>query len=344
MSSFAMEDVVVEKCDSGVKVIGNVVAKCTDLEVRNCVGSGVWAAWGASIILIGTTRVHDNCKDTKTSKTYGLQTSENSSICSVFPLIREVVSTNNGEHWQWGALNGDVRKIKSISLSAMQRIVAKSKGEVRVPEDCVTMKDAVAQVHNSSLTTVVLGNGEHEVGGDYLKIPSAMNIVGVGNAVVNGGIWFGKGRRDSHLKNLTLRGASHSGVYGQSPFTMEDVVVERCGRYGIFALSDVLCTNVEVRLCEWGGIAAMGHLSKIGNGNACIKLDNANVHNNCTANRSFDYGIYAYGSSTIELASAIQKVSHDNGGGGNYCKECVADKNGCTVTSMHVALGSVPRK
>jgi len=329
-SSFEMEDVLVER--GGVKVIGDVIAKCTDIEVHECVGSGVFASGGASIILIGNTKVHHNCTD---GTSYGLQADHNSSILSVFPLTKETASFDNDGgrfKWQWGPTG----QITIISPFNMKRRVAKSKGEVRVPEDCKTLKDAVSKVHRYNLRTIVVGEGIHHVG-TYLKIPSTMIIRGVtGKTTIDGGIWFEKGSQYSHLQHLTIQ-ARHSGVYGHSPFTMEDVLVEKCGRYGIFALSDARCNNVEVRKCKWGGIVAMGkatgHKGHKGHkGPTCITLDNVNVHHNCTDGHSWSYGLYAYGSSIMKLSS-IQKVSHDNGGGGNYCRGCI-DKNGCTLTDI----------
>ena len=53
--------------------------------------------------------------------------------------------------------------------------------------------------------------------------------------VVLGGILFAKGIQGKcHLQHLTLRQAK-SGVYGESSFTMDDVLVEQCGRHGVFA-------------------------------------------------------------------------------------------------------------
>ena len=71
---------------------------------------------------------------------------------------------------------------------------------VRVPGDCNTLKEAVKKVHEDGcLTTIVLGEGEHQIDGNesYLVIESAMNIVGdpvlpKEKIVVVGGIRFEK--------------------------------------------------------------------------------------------------------------------------------------------------------
>jgi hypothetical protein len=70
-SSFSAEDVTVELCElAGVRVIGTgVVGKCTNVEVRQCEGSGMLAVGGGSIILIGAkTTVHHNCTTGRSSE------------------------------------------------------------------------------------------------------------------------------------------------------------------------------------------------------------------------------------------------------------------------------------
>jgi hypothetical protein len=48
-----------------------------------------------------------------------------------------------------------------------------------VPEDCRTLKEAVERAkQDDRITTIVLGKGEHQIDGFYLKISSAMKIVG----------------------------------------------------------------------------------------------------------------------------------------------------------------------
>jgi hypothetical protein len=195
-----------------------------------------------------------------------------------------------------------------------------------VPVDCNTLKAAVGRVHGDDrLTTIVVGKGEHHIDGDCLKIPSAMNIVGDPGVakekiVVVGGIRFKAGiPGNCHLQNLTLRQAEAYGVYGESSFTMDDVLVEQCDFNGVWASGTGVvgrCTNVEVRQCGWSGVVAYD--------GASITLIGAKttVHHNCTAGRSIDYGLKVCGSysSTIQLVSPLTKeqVSLDNGGGGNW--------------------------
>jgi hypothetical protein len=48
-----------------------------------------------------------------------------------------------------------------------------------VPEDCKTLEEAVKRVaHDPRITTIVVGEGVHQIDGYSLKIFSAMSIVG----------------------------------------------------------------------------------------------------------------------------------------------------------------------
>ena len=129
MSSFTMDDVLVEQCRGfGVSADGpGVVGRCTDVEVRQCGQSGVCAEGGASITLIGAkTMVHHNCTRGSSNR-YGLEVSDSSSygfsstIQLVSPLTKEQVSLDNGGGGNWGATFGaDVNQIKTILPPSMQ--------------------------------------------------------------------------------------------------------------------------------------------------------------------------------------------------------------------------------
>jgi hypothetical protein len=205
-------------------------------------------------------------------------------------------------------------------------------GTLFVPGHCNTLQQAVDRVHwDDRLTTIVLGQGEHQINDYYLVISSAMNIVGdpgvpKSEIVVVGGIWFKKGiQGNCHLQHLTLRQAKGIGVYGESSFTMEDVLVEQCRRSGVYASGTGVvgrCTNVEVHQCGQSGMFASD--------GASIALIGAKttVHHNCTRGRSDDYGLTVSGASaTIQLVSPLTKeqVSLDNGGGGNWGAESGQD-------------------
>jgi hypothetical protein len=345
-SSFMMEDILVEQCGvHGVWAAGTgVVGRCTDVEVRQCGWSGVYASMGASITLIGAkTMVHHNCTK-RNNGYYGLTVfgSSSTTIQLVSPLAKETVSIDNGGSGNWGAVNGaDIHQIKTMSQAEMEAemktemeaaaaaLAARRRGEVRVPEDCTTLKEAVDRVHGDNrLTTIVLvGKGEHQIIGNCLEISSAMNIVGDPGVakekiVVVGGIYFKEGiQGNGHLQHLTLRQAKWNGVFGHSSFTMKDVLVEQCDGHGVVASGPGVvnrCTNVEVRQCGRSGVLA--------HNGASITLIGAKtaVHHNCTNGYSEEYGLTVYGSSsTIQLVSPLTKeqVALDNGGGGNWGAE-----------------------
>ena len=235
-------------------------------------------------------------------------------------------------------------KIQAQSAALVETIELRTRtmarDGVRVPEDCNTLKEAVALVESvewrgkyanyaktfkeKRFPTIVLGKGEHQINDYYLEIPSAMNIVGDSRVakekiVVVGGIEFKKRiQGNCHLQHLTLRQAEVDGVFGLSSFTMEDVVVEQCNGYGVVASGTGVvarCTNVEVHQCPLSGITA-SH-------GASITLIGAktSVHNNCTDEWSDDYGLKVRrSSSTIQLVHPLTKniVSTDNAGGGNW--------------------------
>ena len=195
-----------------------------------------------------------------------------------------------------------------------------------VPVDCNTLQEAVYKVHKEvCLTAIVLMKGEHEINGNCLEIPSAMNIVGDPSVskekiVVLGGIRFKKGMQGNcHLQHLILRQAKETGVLGLSSFTMDEVLVEQCGGYGVIAYGTGVvgrCTNVKVHQCGWGGMSARdgGSVTLIG--------ARTTVHHNCTHENSGNFGLEVFGSSlsTIQLVSPLTKehVAVDNGGGGNW--------------------------
>jgi len=183
---------------------------------------------------------------------------------------------------------------------------------LHVPEDCRTLKEAVKRVgQDYRITTLVLGKGEHWIDNEDLQISFAMNIFGRQDVpkekiVVMGGIEFKKGiQGNCHLQHLTLRQAKRYGVHGCSSFTMEDVLVEQCGRSGVVASGTGgvgRCTNVQVQQCERSGVSASkgGSITLIG--------AKTSVHHNCTTGKSDEYGLVVYGvSATIQLVSPLTK-------------------------------------
>ena len=115
----------------------------------------------------------------------------------------------------------------SGSYSIKNHKKATAMDSVRVPGDCATLENAVRRVHGDRrLTTIILGEGEHQIDGNYVEISSAMNIEGDPGVakeeiVVLGGVYFKKGiQGNCHLQHLTLRQAKVIGVIGVSSFTM----------------------------------------------------------------------------------------------------------------------------
>jgi len=121
-SSFTMEDVVIEQsgCHGVVAAGRGVEGRCTNVQVRQCGGCGVFVTNGGSITLIGmSSSVHENCQNCsnkeKSETNFGLYVSDSSStIQLVSPLVKEDVSINNGGGGNWGVAYGDVAKIKHI--------------------------------------------------------------------------------------------------------------------------------------------------------------------------------------------------------------------------------------
>jgi hypothetical protein len=115
-SSFTMEDVLVEQCgDIGVNAGIGVVGRCTNVEVRQCGGSGVVAFLDASITLIGAkTTVHHNCTRGD-SNDYGLAVLGSGTIQLVSPLTKEQVSLDNGGGGNWGAWRAEINQIQTIN-------------------------------------------------------------------------------------------------------------------------------------------------------------------------------------------------------------------------------------
>lgn len=177
-------------------------------------------------------------------------------------------------------------------------------GTVFVPGQC-TLEQAVDWVNeDETKTTIVVGRGEYPID-RFLNIFSAVNIVGDPRVpreeiVVLGGIRFRKRVGLCHLQHLTLRRSYRNGVYAESSFTMEDVLVERCGGYGVFAYgADARCTDVEVRQCGWSGVMGDG---------ASITLVKTSVHDNCKRRRSRpyqDYDLKVSNGSRILLVSPL---------------------------------------
>ena len=263
------------------------------------------------------------------------------------PLTKETASFHNGGGGNWGAEKGAGTNVPILFPSVLEapptQDAAASSGDgtptelnfwstvqasamLHVPGTVATLKDAMKQVHGDDrLTTIVLGKGTHLIDGSYLRISSAMNIAGdpevpTSEIVVMSGIYFKKKIPGiCHLQHLTLRQAKGCGVWGQSSFTMEDVLVDQVGGSGVVAEGPGVvgrCTDVEVRACGMSGVSAtMGaSIALIGGRTKIIQ--------NCTTGSSKHFGLQVSGSlsSTVHLVFPLRKenVATQNGGGGNW--------------------------
>ena len=125
---------------------------------------------------------------------------------------------------------------------------------------------------------IIVGEGEHQIDGDYLWIHTTVSIVGDpkekrGDIDVIGGIKFDKGiQGNCHLQHLSLRQMMENGVEGRSSFTMDDVLVEQCNGCGVRAYGTGVVgrlTNVEIRQCGEDGVVA---------NRSAITLNDVEVH------------------------------------------------------------------
>ena len=143
-----------------------------------------------------------------------------------------------------------------------------------------------------------------------------------------GGFQIEKGVQGNvHVQNMKIRYLKGNGVGGESPFTLEEVIVEQCSDYGVWANDTACvarCINVEVRQCKNSGVLASG--------GALMTLMGAKmmVHHNNTSGRSVDFGLAVnHANSKIQLVYPLIKesVATNNRGGGNWGASGGADIN-----------------
>ena len=98
---------------------------------------------------------------------------------------------------------------------------------------------------------------------EIFSIDFPITILGKGDKTkvhVTGGFKIEEGVQGNvHIQNMTIRQSKACGVAGKSPFTLEDVIVEQCGQFGVYAYGTACvarCTNVEVRQCKMSGVSA----------------------------------------------------------------------------------------
>jgi len=180
---------------------------------------------------------------------------------------------------------------------------------------------AVNIANGSNKVTIFLGQGTFEtsyttIHGSVknLKIKKQMNIIGinqVNQTILKCGIEIDPGIQECLIKNLTIEG-NQSGVVAKSSVRMENVVVRKCEKFGVYvqgtADTDItgMFVNVKVQNCGWSGITAE---------NTTITL----IETEITGNGSKDvnaYGLVATGS-IVKLAQQLKYVTHDNIGNRN---------------------------
>jgi len=201
-----------------------------------------------------------------------------------------------------------------------------------IPQDFTTLQLAVERIEQDldhKITTIVLGKGTHNVNysakGKILHIKTSMNIIGQPNVhrsdiIVFGGFWIESDiENNTHLQHMTISQSEGHGVFGASPFTMNDILVTTTKRHGVCAYDvggRAVCTDVEVCQCRQSGMVASngGSITIMGTKTTCT------VHDNCKRHK-YDYGLQVSSrGSKIYLISPLTKeiVSINNGGGGNY--------------------------
>ena len=239
------------------------------------------------------------------------------------------------------AISDPVPAISDPQMGNRQQRARKANGILHVPLDCKTLKHALNRAKKKrQYHTISIGKGEHQLEKilkktsqehNYLSIDFPITIVGNGDkneVVVVGGFAIQEGVQGNvHVQNMTIRHLKGIGVNGESPFTLEDVIVEQCGSNGVGAIGTACvarCTNVEVRQCKYSGVNAYdgGSITLVG--------AKTTVHHNCTGGNGYHFGLRVVGAtSKIPLLHPLTKesVATDNPGGGNWGAENGADIN-----------------
>ena len=168
---------------------------------------------------------------------------------------------------------------------------------------------------------VLIENGIHDEGGNYVYINVSISIVGESreHCVVIGGLRMNGKEDDVNVSNLTLRDSKGSGVYrfyGAS-IHLDNVSVENSGSIGVLVRGTKRSTmkNCNISHSKGSGLVVGG------GGLMTIDGNGTTIHHNCTGGWSNYYGLFTHNSSSsIHLVSplTIETISKNNGGGGNY--------------------------
>jgi len=167
---------------------------------------------------------------------------------------------------------------------------------------------------------VLIENGIHDEGGNYVVINVSISIVGESreHCVVIGGLRMnGKKEDDVNVSNLTLRKSKDCGVLGWHGASMhlDNVSVENSGDDGVFVRGSKRNTmkNCNVSHSKYSGLG-------VGDGGLMLIDGNATtIHHNGT--KGWDYGLITLDSScSIHLVSPLTKemISTNNHNGQNY--------------------------
>jgi len=165
---------------------------------------------------------------------------------------------------------------------------------------------------------VLIDNGIHDEGGNYVDINVSISIVGESreHCVVIGGLYTkGKKEDDVNVSNLTLRDSKYSGVRGWkgASFHLDNVSVENSGSDGVLVIGTKRSTmkNCNVSHSKESGLYVEDGLMTIsGNGTT--------IHHNGTGGSW--YGLHTWSSDSIHLVSPLTKemISTNNYRGQNY--------------------------
>jgi hypothetical protein len=162
---------------------------------------------------------------------------------------------------------------------------------------------------------VLIDNGIHDEGGNYVFINVSISIVGESreHCVVVGGLQInGKKEDDVNVSNLTLRKSEGEGVYGYgTSMHLDNVSVENSGESGVevFGSKRNTMKNCNVSHSKYCGLY-------VGSGLMTISGNATTIHHNGTSEGG--YGLATY--SSIHLVSPLTKemISTNNHGGNNY--------------------------
>jgi len=204
---------------------------------------------------------------------------------------------------------------------------------LHVPEDYRTLNEGYKKVEQSkgAVTTIVLGQGDHVVEDttnhpacNYLHIKCPVNIVGSpkvldkSKIVVVGGFWITA--NGVHVEHLTIRHKKGCGVYGESSFTLNDLMIDQSGYSGVVATgSSTLsrCINIRISKCHESGVSASKGATIIMDGSDTLIDGNGNWID-FLRSTGFHYGLKVWDpSSKIQIVSPLTKESISKGNVGN---------------------------